>query len=336
MRILALLLLFLPVAAQADDHAQSVETIVNEHILPGFERFDSAATNLADTAADHCEPESEDLRAAWNEAFDAWLRISHLRFGPTETGDRGFALAFWPDTRGVTPKTLAKLIADGDPIAESPESYAEVSVAARGFYALEFLIYDPAISSAGDPVYHCTLIQTVTADIAEMARDMADEWNTVWAEQMLSPSADGLWHTDEEAARELFKALTTGLEFTADTRLGRPLGTFDRPRPARAEARRSGRSLRNVQQSLAALEDLALGFSLTDETLRASLESVFARSQKLAANLDDPVFAGVDQPQSRLRVEILQQSIGDIRDVVSQGVGPSLGIAAGFNSMDGD
>ena len=48
------------------------------------------------------------------------------------------------------------------------------------------------------------------------------------------------------------------------------------------------------------------------------------------------MFAGVATPQSRIEVEALQQAIDRIRVIVESRLGPALGVAAGFNSLDGD
>ena len=66
------------------------------------------------------------------------------------------------------------------------------------------------------------------------------------------------------------------------------------------------------------------------------LSSAFDRALERANTLDDPVFAGVAEPGGRLRVEILQTAVYDIRKIVGEELGPSLGITAGFNSLDGD
>ncbi|MCH2119506.1 MAG: hypothetical protein MK161_17630, partial [Pirellulales bacterium] len=123
-----------------------------------------------------------------------------------------------------------------------------------------------------------------------------------------------------------------GLEFTSQTRLGRPMGTFERPRPNRAEARRSERSLRHVVLSLEATWELAGLISNENDTLGTAFQTAIGR----AAALDDPVFAGVAEPQGRLRIEVLQQNIEEIRTILAEEVGPALGISAGFNSLDGD
>ncbi len=335
--VLAAAFAVIPVVAAAQSAQTEIADTVNAHILPRFASLAKTTKELSETAQDDCSPRSAALRAAYDTAFDAWIAASHLRFGPTEVGDRAFALAFWPDTRGVTPKSLNRLIADQDPIAQAPDTYAQVSIAARGFYALEYLLFDPALIQAGDTGYYCTLIQTVTADIAATSAAINTDWQSGYAAQLLTPATGGAtYRSEDEVLQVLFKALTTGLEFTADTRLGRPLGTFDRPRPARAESWRSGRSAHNVALSLAALADLARHLASDDPALTADFDKAFAKVQGQLAALDDPVFARVTDPQARLKLEVAQQSVDAIRAIASQRLGPKLGVAAGFNSLDGD
>lgn len=337
MKTLALVLaLALPSAAMANHSEDIVENVIQHHILPGFERLSEQTDRLAEVAGRSCGTDGAALRAQYQDAFDAWIAVSHLRFGPTEVDDRAFALAFWPDSRGATPKALNALIADEDPIADSVDEYSSVSIAARGFYALEFLLYDPTISTAGQDGYRCQLIKTVTADIARNADEILADWEDSYAALLVNVDGSGLYRSEEEAAQELFKALSTGLEFTSDTRLGRPMGTFDKPRPKRSENWRSGRSLRNVYVSIESLKGLAVALSDDDPQLAADLDEAFDGSLDMAEKLDDPILAGVATPKGRFRVELLKNSIEQVRHVVRDELGPSLGVAAGFNAMDGD
>lgn len=334
--LLSAVLALAPVIAPAQDSKPVIERVVAEHILPRFQLLAETSAQLQTAAQDDCSPTSQSLRTAYSDAFDAWIQASHLRFGPTEVNDRAFALAFWPDSRGATPRSLTALLTDKDPAIASPATYAQVSIAARGFYAMEFLIYDAGITETGTPDDRCTLIQTVTADIATTSAAIFEDWQTDYARRLLSPDADGTYRSQEEVLQELFKALTTGLEFTSDTRLGRPLGTFERPRPTRAESWRSGRSARHVALSLTALRDLATQLARNDAEIAERIDASFERSLTLLTELDDPIFAGVATPQTRLKVEVLQQSIDATRDIVRGELGPTLGVAAGFNSLDGD
>lgn len=332
--LIAAVVAALPLAGVAQNAV--VVTSLEHHILPRFERFADQTQMLADVAAENCEAQSPALKQAYARAFDAWISVSHLRFGPTETRDHAFAIAFWPDSRGATPKALARLIVDEDPITADAQAYSDASIAARGLYALEFLMYDDVLSTTGSDAFRCILIQTMTKDIALMARAIWDDWAADFSLQMLEPSKNAHYRTDQEVVQELLKALSTGLQFTAETRLGRPLGHFNKPRPKRAEAWRSGRSARHVLLSLAALRHLSGILSIENNELRRELDQSVERSLSLLERLNDPVFAGVGDPKSRFRIEALRQSIETTRSLVRERLGPELGVSAGFNALDGD
>ncbi|MEO0388582.1 MAG: imelysin family protein, partial [Pseudomonadota bacterium] len=270
MRLAMLALVFLAAAPTA--LAVDLAAIVRDHITPRYQALATTTALLEQQAKTACAPQNAPLTAAYHRAFDAWVGVSHLRFGPSEAEDRAFALAFWPDPRGATPKTLALLIRNSDPVVADPVAFKTVSVAARGFYALEFLLYDPQFAAPERPGYHCALIQAVTRDIAANAAAILDAWQDGYADLVSRPGND-LYRTEVEAAQQVFTALSTGLEFTSVTRLGRPLGTFARPRPNRAEARRSGRALHHVVLSLTATRELALHLAPGNARLVAAFES---------------------------------------------------------------
>jgi len=334
--VAAVLACSLPLSAAAQEYSEAITAALDTHILPGMARLAETSASLADTAEANCAAGDTALETAYHDAFDAWMHVSHLRFGPAENESRAFALAFWPDSRGSTPRTLAQLIGDEDPIVESVERYADVSIAGRGFYALEFLLFDEDISTRGSDAYRCALVQVMTQDMAATTAAIRNDWQDSHAALMRETGGNTLYQSDAEAMRALFGALTTGLEFAEDVRLGRPLGTFERPRPNRAEAWRSGRSLRNVTLSLDGLVELATALTISDAELTDRVDRAFAEVQEAVTRVDDPIFASVVDVQGRIHAEVLQQRIGDLRDVLLNEMGPSLGIAPGFNSLDGD
>lgn len=334
LRMLFVLVLLGPVSVNAGEKPAMIEAIISEHILSGFGMLATKTEALKQAAVADCSADSANLRAAWHQAFDAWISVSHLRFGPSEVNDRAFALAFWPDTRGFTPRSLRGLIDESDAIVNSVAEYGEVSIAARGFYAMEFLLFDPKISALGNATYRCALVRVITADIDANADAILAGWTNEYADELRN--LGGVYRTEDEALQELFKALTTGLQFTSDTRLGRPMGSLERPRPKRAEAWRSGRSKHNVTMSLTSLRELALLLARSAPELAERFATGFDKSLNKADQLDDPVFAGVATVRGRFRVEALQQSIDDIRALTASDLGPTLGVAAGFNALDGD
>ena len=212
-------------------------------------------------------------------------------------------------------------------MVEDPAAFTEVSVAAQGLFSLERMLYD----APGDGEYACALTRAIALELARNAAELAEAW-VDYAPALTQPGNER-FRNAEEAQRAVYTALSSGLEFLKDQRLGRPLGTFDRPRPTRAEARRSGRSLRNVTLTLEALRDLARAFS--DGPIPET-EAAFEKALKRANALGDPILAGVAEPAGRIRVEALQQEVGDIQVAVTEEIGAPLGISAGFNSLDGD
>jgi len=336
--LLALAIAALPYAASAaPDRTETIHAILDEHVLPGFASLEAEANDLAAAVSTDCDPRSETLRAAYGDAFDAWMRVSHLRFGPTETDNRAFALAYWPDTRGLTPKTLSAMLQGGDPALGDPEAFAQVSVAARGFYAMEFLLYDSQLGAKADSeATLCALIRAVGVDIHRTAAAILDDWQDSYADLMRNPGPESPYKDQREVMQAFFGALIEGLKFDEEVRLGRPLGTFDRPRPARAEARRAGRSLRNLELSLEGEEALAELMARAAPESRDALTAEFDRALATADALEDPIFAGVADPEGRLKVEILQQQIQAAVEAARSDLGPALGVEAGFNSLDGD
>ena len=320
----------LALPAFADGSA--IDRVLDEHVLPGYRGFAQESAVLAGTAAKQCSSTDAGLRESFHSSFDAWIRVSHLRFGPSEVEDRAFALAFWPDTKGKTPKALRNLILNSDPVVESREEFRQVSIAGRGFHALEFMLYDPEFAELGEPDYRCALIRAITADIAESAAAILADWEGGHADLMRTAGSNDTYQSQQEALKRIFTALTTGLQFTSEARLGRPLGTFERPRPKRSEARRSGRSLNHVILSLESARDLSALLSDRTPELDAALSAALIQ----AGQIDDPIFAGVSDPRGRFEVEALQQSIDHVRQILTDETGPRLGLAAGFNLLDGD
>lgn len=324
MRILTVLSLLLTFGTplQAD-----VPDTVTRHILPGYAQFAKAADALADQAQMTCE--ADVLRPAFHAAFDAWMSVQHLRFGPVEEDGRGLAIAFWPDPKASGARAQLVLL-NGDPAKLSPAAFADQSIAARGLMGLERLLY-PADPLPADP---CPLIRATATDLARLAAEVNAGWTAGFADVLLTAGQGGntRYLSALEARQAVFTQLATGLEALKDQRLGRPMGTADRPAPDRAEARASGRSLRNVELALQSMRQMT-------ETLSADAPqtlAAFDRAVELAQRLNDPVFAAIGTPQGRLKVEILQQAIARIRELALTELGPELGVNVGFNAQDGD
>lgn len=297
-----------------------VDAAVADHILPRLATLTQMTSDLVDAGCD--------AQAAWDDAAKAWIAVSHLRFGPTEIDNRAFALAFWPDPRGTTPKTLHAWLADGT------LDVSDASIAGRGFYAMEFLAFDEAFWEYEGT---CDLMAALADDIHANAMAIQADWIDTYA-ALMTEAGNDIYRTETESLQELYKSVGTGLEFTIDQRLGRPLGTFDRARPNRAEMRRGGRSLGNIATSIESLTELAL--ILADDALDSEIVMFSARAQERVTQIENLEGGSnlnlVDRPVDRIKVEALQQDLTDFRVFLAEELGPQLGVIEGFNSLDGD
>lgn len=321
---LALCLLAAPAAAD-------VGAVLDQHVLPGTAAFASATRDLATAAGEDCLPDA--LRPGWNGAMDAWMRIGHLRLGPGEQS--ALTIAFWPDSRNAGRRTLARMIESEDAMGESPEQFAQVSAAARGLYALETMLYDPDFADHTPDSYRCTLVQVMTEDLAAQAEELDAAWRDKYAAELRSAGGpdNATYLSTAEAERALFTQLHTGVEFNADQRLGLPMGEVGRARPNRAENWRSARSQRNVEQSMEALHQMAT--ALAGHPIEA-VDSAFASAAYFGGAVTDPGFQDLEDPQARFRLESWQGRIRTVGDTLISAIGEEMGIAPGFNSLDGD
>ena len=308
-----------------------VPEAIDAFILPGFARFSAAATDLARAAEADCIPTA--LKPPFNAAFDAWMTVGALHLGPSENA--AHAVAFWPDTRGFTPRALQGLIEAENTVIDSAESFAEVSIAGRGLFALEMMLYDEGFDAYGPDSYACRLVQRLATDLAAQATALDTAWRDDFAATLLTAGAadNPTFLSEGEALRALYTQVVSGLEFTADSRIGRPMGTFDQPRPERAEAWRSGRSLVNVLAEAEAA--VALARRLIDAELPLT-DAALDSAKDAASKIDDPGFQDVGDASARFKLEVLDQKIEGIIDAVEQEVGLVLGLQPGFNSQDGD
>jgi uncharacterized protein len=328
--LLAAALCFLPLAASAE--SATVGRTLREVILPGFAELARSTRVLDATAQADCRADNPDLRADFNTAFDAWIAVETYRAGPLEEAGNGLAIAFWPDTKGAMPRALNALLAA--PEIPQGKAFAETSVAARGLFAMEAMLYGPAFNGYGSGDPGCQLVRAIAKDLAETADRVNRLWIDDFGPLMLTAGGQGntRFLSPDEVIQQLYTATLAELEFIAEVRIGRPLGD-NRPRPNRAEARASGRSLRNVALSVEAVAKLARSLAgVANSDMSDPLDYMsFAAKQ-----IRDPVFADVDTPSGHFRLQELQSAVQGARSAVEADLGVRLGVSEGFNAMDGD
>ncbi|PIE14881.1 MAG: signal peptidase [Rhodobacterales bacterium] len=310
-----------------------IDTVIDDHILKNTAAFAQSAADLARTANKDCTPDG--MKAAYHQAFDAWVRASHIRFGPIESNGEGLAIAYWPDKKGLIPKHLKRVINAKDPVVYDAKLFAGYSVATRGFFALEQLLFDDKFSDYTTDDYRCDLVKAISKDLARVSLQTHAGWVNGFAETLRNAGADGneVFLTDKEGAQALFTNLLAGMEYIYAQRIARPLGKFERPKPRRAEAWRSNRSMRNIVVSLEALQEMTL--MLADGQAWETVE-LFDSLLTYAKSLDDDIFQHLDENGANFKVQSLREMVANVHEAINAEVGAHLGVVAGFNALDGD
>ncbi|WBU64996.1 imelysin family protein [Paracoccus aerodenitrificans] len=304
-------------------------SISGDVIAPAYDELSKSAEALDLAAQQDCSAENlqENFQAIW----DDWARIDYFHLGPVEEQGRSLAISFWPDPKSSGQRTQQGLVDSKSEVIDDPESFASISVAARGLSGMERLLYPGGVT--GDEDRLCRLRRATAADLARMTGEVALKWPD-FAQVLTSAGEAGnqTYLTGQEAMQAVYTQLVTGMEYLADTRIGRPLGTEDAPRPERAESLASGRSLRNITLSLEGMRDMALAIRPDAVDTRAG----FDQAIDLARQIDDPILAGVAEPEKRVRIVELQNAVRAAKRAVETEIGEALGLSVGFNSRDGD
>ncbi|MFN3994358.1 MAG: imelysin family protein [Tabrizicola flagellatus] len=315
--------LILAIVLGAGRTAADVPRALDGVLLPHLAAFAGAARALADSAAADCSRTS--VLPAYHAARDAWAAVGDIRLGPTEAAAP--TIAFTGDDRMIGLRALRA--ASAAAVADA----GRLPAPARGLAGLDLMLGEAELDyGPGSP--GCALVRALATDLAAQAANLHAGWDA-YAPLLRNPGAAGndAYLDSRESVRALSTQILAAVEVAARTRLGRPLGTFDRPRPARAEA---WRTVRPLSDAMAALRGAAaLAMALADAPLPKT-QAALRRVEAAAAAIADPSFQDIGDPQARLRLEILQQRVEALRAALLEELGRTLGVAPGFNAMDGD
>ena len=352
MRFLAILLTALwiiPIpSARADVPRELVEDLVDGNVIPAYRRFEERTGTLAEAVKTACAGgalSTAAVRSAFAEAWLSWAGARHVVKGPVTYFDRQFRIEFWPDTRNRIEKALIELRHVGG----TPD-IADATVGVQGFPALERLIFD------GEGVNDCFIAQPISENLHGMASEILSEWTegeAPFREALVAPGGGaGVYFSYSESLTALMTGAVSSLEGVLRLRLKRPLGDdTGHVRPNRAEAWRSELSMDLIRADLAAVEDFYHGGAGEgdeprglDAALRQSGETetadlmtkAFRITRETADKIDRPLSAAVVDPALKPSLEELITQVSAVKALMIQQVGPALGIAGGFNALDGD
>ena len=355
----ALILLVLVSAAPASsqqalapaDYARVNASLVESHALPRYERLAAATEAFAAASEAFCAKASdagqEQLRTGFHDTMDAWMGVQHLRFGPVDARMRGFRFYFWPQARAKAADAVAELVAADDE-EERLARIDRANVAVQGLLAAEVLVHDDRYTGA--EARGCGLLTAVAANMRAMAAAILVDWregDDAFACLVTTPGPDNP-HFEDHAAGTLafFQSFHDSLQLIYDVNLRPVIGeSATTVRPVLAESRLSGRSQRNIVVRLEALQALYLGegsaglgdlTAVADPKLDRLMRKAFRLTLATARSIDGAVEKAAADPARRPPVKKLATQAQALKQIVRDRLAPALGLAVGFNALDGD
>jgi predicted lipoprotein len=321
-------------------HAEMVQSAIDGHIIPRIAQLHDVTVHLADAVKSYCADPAAGAEAktkveeSFRRTVTAWGDIDFVRFGPISEASRLERFYFWPDPRGTTERQLQALLAKRDAAVLEPSALKAQSVAVQGLGALEFLLFSETKPIGG-------------ADVASNLEGIAGEVETGWIApqgwrtKMLTPGSDNPIYKDaSETAREVVKALLTGLQITQDRNaLPRLQAALAKPpKKIRLPFERSGMSDRYLGQELASLAAYfdATGLLAFVPPEKPWMKAFIPRAFETVV-ADAPLLSQAESEDDKItRLRKMRFSISGLRQIVSRELAPAADIVLGFNELDGD
>ncbi len=330
----------LPITASAADTPpptdhKALQTRVLGVLDGQFGAFQAAAHQLSDASNAYCAQSGsmDTVKTAFRTTWLAWAPLDAYQFGPIETQGAALTVNFFPDKKGFVSRALRASSKLSEADQANPAVIAKRSAATQGLPAIERLIYD---SDAP-----CPLLVGITGNLAGLSSALYDGWfaDGGWADLVRTAGPDNpIYLTDAEFTKQIYTALGFSILRLKEHRLGRPLGTFERAFPKRAEAWRSGLTNEIINAQLAgmiAILDRGFAGDLFPPT-RTGIVQLIRDAQTRVTKIGAPIKDAVEDPTMRVRIEGVQSKLVYLQQQLDQDVAPELGVQTGFSAGDGD
>ena len=343
-------------------HSQMVHDTVDNHVIPRMEKLAATTGVLARDLKSTCDAGTADRAAALDKAktsfaetVRAWAGVEFMRFGPMGEGGRVERFAFWPDTRGILYRQLPPLLAKRDTKLLEPGELGKQSAAVQGLHALELILTDekkPLIAGDEDGRYRCAFAAAIGANLDQIAKDLVVAWEAAdgWRHRMYVPGSDnGVYPEPADAARDLIRALLTGLQLVQERQVKPRLDTlYGVAKTPRLPFERSGLGITYLEAGISSLKAFFETFGIATYTppakawMRGWMDRAFELMQRDAGKIPrkpevpaEPEKVDKQGPEIVL-VRQMRFHLNGLRQMIGRELAPAAELSIGFNELDGD
>lgn len=337
-------------AAAKPDYSAIVKASVEGHIRPAYGRMAKASKNLAVILQAACRTDdgvsTPTIAKSFMDVVSAWVAVQHIRFGPVTDENRYERIAFWPDPKNLTSRQMRRILSKRDETATSADSLAKKSIALQGLTALERLMTMMPAETAEDRAFRCNYAQAITENLVNITGKVDAAWQTdsAFVRTLQQPGPENpLYRDHREAAIEILKSLTGGLQFLHERKLLAPLGSdITKARPKRAEFWRSGTTLEALDSNFATLLELYMASGIAgyidsvDSRLDSTLTDSYQQALMTLKDVDKPFIEAAADKGLRPKLDYLRFLAEDLYLRSSGNLALALDLSLGFNALDGD
>ncbi|MCI2394254.1 imelysin family protein [Aliiroseovarius sediminis] len=300
-----------------------------------FGTFRDHASALSDQAALFCKGSGtrEGVVNALADTWTAWAPLDAYQFGPIEAQAAALTVNFFPDKKNFVGRALSTLLKQPESEQGDPAVIAASSAGVQGLPAIERLLFED--------LQTCPALIGITGNLARIGSDLYTGWFAPdgWAALVQTAGPNNpVYLSPEEFTRQIYTALGFSIQRLRDHRIGRPLGSYERNFPKRAEAWRSGLTNEILRAQLAGLAEVVEnGFATAiPDASRTLIADNVADIETQITAIGATLPKALDNPQMRFRVESLQTRLTYLQTLLDQHVGAHLDVEAGFSAGDGD
>ncbi|MDR0842031.1 MAG: imelysin family protein [Acidobacteriota bacterium] len=202
---------------------------------PALSQTAASAARLKDATQNLCARPNKDTldnaRTAWRQTFLAWRKAEPFMFDAASKLEA--RLGRWPANNVVLDAAV------------SSSEYRDIrgEADARGFAAVEYLLFAPKDAAAATAGERCAHLKDVTGEIAGIFGGIADDWKTRLGKEFMSAGDGKPFLVPDDALGMAVTKMFGVTERMLRDRIGLPGGLFgEPPKPDNLEAWRGGRA----------------------------------------------------------------------------------------------
>lgn len=346
--------------AAGTDAKPIIADLTGKVIVPTLQRIDLSAGEMAAAVSALSDSPSEQTlsaaQAAWRNARVSWRLADAFRFGPVENLRITAAVDYAP----ANTATIEKNIEGTDALSDT--SFENYGANAKGFLAIEYLIFDNAGNAAvlsklvgtGVPERRRQYLQLAAANVKKKTAMLLEAWTAgdkPFSRELAEAGGAGtVFPSAKSVVDQLVNSSTFAAEVLANTTIGKPFGKKSGgvPMPDEEVTRRSDHSLDEMTATLVGVVDIYGGMSQLKEVGLGISDLVVAKNPALdtrvSTALADAIIKLRDVPppfrtaivSNKDAVEAAYQSVRAAKNMMSTEVAGLLGTTLKFNDNDGD